>query len=155
MVERSHSGRVVILLGDLARKVVEKTAPEQLDLFAEVTAQWADGRVPGRRRHGWLGGSVGSGFEHVVTSEVIYPLLSGTLAQVLGTAVATRRWRRRRRDVPPLPQVRVALDAGQIAAFRSICISHGMTLGLSEAEATLLADAVHGVLVMAASGQER
>jgi hypothetical protein len=172
MVDGSHSGvndqadgrstgRVTIVLGDLAREVVNATAPEQMDLFTEVTAQWEAGRIPGRQRHGWLGGSVGSGFAHTLTCQIIYPLLSGTLSQVLGTAVVARPWRRWRRrrhgDVPPLPQVQVVLDADQIAAFRSICISHGMTLGLSKAKATVLADAVHGALsqAMAASEEEK
>lgn len=172
MVNGSHSdvndraggrpaGRVTIVLGDLALEVVTLTAPEQMDLFAEVTARWEADRGPGRRRSGWLGGSVGSGFEHLVTSEIIYPLLSGTLSQVLGTAVVAlrcRRWRRRRHhDAPPLPRIQVALDADQIAAFRSVCIAHGVTLGLSKAKATVLADAIHGALVqaMAASGQEK
>jgi hypothetical protein len=172
MVDGSHSdvndhadgrfaGRVTITLGDLARDVVKLTAPEQMDLFAEVTARWEAGQVPTRRRHGWTGGSVASGFDHIITSQIIYPLLSGTFSQVLGTAMISRPWRRWRRrrhgDVPPLPHVRVVLDAEQIAAFRSICISHGITLGLSKAKATVLADAVHGALsqAMAASEEEK
>jgi hypothetical protein len=170
MVDGSHSdlnnradgrsaSRVTIVLGDLAREAVNATAPEQMDLLAEVTAQWEADRVPRRGRYGWLGGSVESGFEHVVTSEIIYPLLSGTLSQVLGTAVVARPWRRWRRrrdhDVPPLPRVRVVLDADQIALFRSVCISHGMTLGLSKAKATVLADAIHGALSQATAVSEQ
>jgi hypothetical protein len=153
---------VTIVLGDLAREAVNATASDQLDLLAEVTARWEAGRAPGRWRYGWLGGSVDSGFEHVVTSDIIYPLLSGTLSQILGTAVVARPWRRRllrgrHLDTPPLPQVQVVLDADQIVAFRSVCISHGMTLGLSKTKATILADAIQGALsqAMAASRQEK
>jgi hypothetical protein len=94
------AGDVTIVLADLARGAVTATAPEQLELLAAVTAGWEAGDIPGRRRWGWMGGGVGSGIEPVVTSEIIYPLLTGTLGQVLGTAAITgqQRWRRRRRD---------------------------------------------------------
>lgn len=145
------SGRVTVTIADLARDVVSVSAPEQVELLAVVTARWEAGFGPGSRRRGWLGGSVGSGIDPLLTSEIIYPLLTGTLAQVLGTAaVAGWRWRwwrhRRPADVPTVPAVRVTLDAGQLEAVRAACIAHGRSLGLSKARAVLLADAVYGVL---------
>lgn len=104
----------------------------------------------GRRRWEWTGGSVGSGMGPVVTAEIIYPLLTGTLGQVLGAAAVSRPWRwRRRRDVRAAHAVRVTLDAEQVDMLRSAWISYGMTLGLSRPRATVLAEAIHGALCRA------
>lgn len=173
MVERSCLGvgselgvtsadGLTIVLADLAQSVVAAQAPEQVELLAAVTARWESGEVPGRRRWGWTGGSVGSGIEPVVLSNLIYPLLTGTLAQVLGSAAVEgwrrRWWRHRRRgsDLPSVPRVQVTLDVDQIEAVRVASVAHGMALGLSEARATILADAVHGVLcrALAKSGRQ-
>ena len=151
--------RLTIVLADLARDVVAATAAEQVELLAAVTDRWEAGDVPGRRRWGWMGGSVGSGIDPAATSEIIYPLLTGTLAQVLGTGAVVgwrRRWRRRRHsEVPAVPRTQVTLDADQIELLRSACISHGVALGLSRSKATILADAVHGALCRAMAETHR
>jgi hypothetical protein len=142
--------RFPIALADLAHDMVAAEAPRQLELLAAVTARWEAGNVPGRRLGQWTGGSVGSGIAPVVTSDIIYPLLTGTLAQVLGSAAVVgfrrRWWRRRSGSIPPVPRVLVTLDAAQIDAVRAECISHGVRLGLSRSKATVLADAMYGVL---------
>jgi hypothetical protein len=83
-----------------------------------------------------------------VLADLVYPLLAGTFAQVLGASafarLQRRRWWRRKRAV--VPSALITLNLEQIERARAACIAHGMTLGLSEAEATMLADAVHGAL---------
>lgn len=148
------SGRVTIALADLARGVVATSAPEQMELLALVTARWEAGLGPGSRRRGRLGGSVGSGIDPLLTSEIIYPLLTGAFAQILGTAAVAgwrRRWWRHHQpaEVPAVPAVRVTLEAGQLEAVRAACVAHGRPLGLSKARAVLLADAIYGVLCQA------
>ena len=152
-VPRQQSS-TTILLADLAREVVAATDPQQLELFAEVTGRWEAGFAPGARR-GWLGGSIGSGISTVLTSELIYPLLIGALSPVLGDAVVTgwrRRWWRRRRPkpLPSVPPVTVTFDANRLDAAKAACVTYGMTMGLSKAKATVLAEAVYGVLRQAA-----
>jgi hypothetical protein len=147
--------QVIITQADVAEGVIRAVAPDQLDLLAAVTAEWDAGRAPGRRRWGWLGGSIGSGIEPAVLTDVIYPLLTGTFAQALGTAAISgwrrrRWWRRRGRRALSGPRAQVTLDVGQLDAVRAACVTHGMTLGLSKAKATVLADAMQGVLRQAA-----
>lgn len=145
-------GLPTILLADLARGVVVAVAPEELELFAIVSDRWAAGLMPGRRR-GPRGGSIGSGISAALTSELVYPLLIGALSPLLGNTVAAgwqrqRRWWRRRRPKPrpSLPSATVTIDVAQLEAVREACITYGATLGLSKAKATVLAEAVYGVL---------
>ena len=140
------AGRLTITLADLARSVVAKEAPEQVELLAVVTAQWEAGNVPGRRRWDWMSGSVNFGIDPTVLSEFIYPLLVGTFAEVLGDVTLTRlrRWRRSR--LRSVPRTQVTLSADQIDDVHPVCIVYGMTLGLSEIEARVLADALCGAL---------
>ncbi|GAB1691070.1 hypothetical protein [Krasilnikovia sp. M28-CT-15] len=156
---RSTTGAAVTVeLGDLARAAVATAAPDQIDLFTAATAQWETGAA--RRWPGGTGGSVGSGIEPVLLAEVVGPILLGASAEVLGAATVTawryrrqwfRRgwWPRRRRNTDAVSRTRVAFDVDQVEALRSACVRHGTTLGLSEAEATMLADAVHGALCRA------
>jgi hypothetical protein len=151
-----QGGSATVVLADLARSVIEATDPQQLELFAEVTDRWAAGFAPGTRG-GRLSGSIGSGISAVLTSELIYPLLIGTLSPVLGNAVQTgwrRRWWRRAKPVPDVRSVVVTLDAGQFEAVKAACVSYGMALGLSKAKATVLAEAVYGALRQAADAHE-
>jgi hypothetical protein len=151
-------GRVTMSLADLAEGVISAAVPGQRELLASVTASWRAGDTRGRRRRGWMGGSVGFGADPWVTSEIIYPLLTGTLAQVLGTASAagSRRWWRRPkpRHARTAGAMRVDIGADQVGLIRSACISHGITLGLPEPEAALLADALAGVLWRALAGPQ-
>jgi hypothetical protein len=136
-----------ITIADLARHVVGQVEPAQLDYLELVTADRERGGAAQASRT-WTGGTVGSGVQPWVLADLVYPLLTGTFAQVLGAAafarLQRRRWWRRKRDLPP--SALITLTAEQVDQARAACISHGMTLGLSEAEATMLADAVHGAL---------
>jgi len=135
-----------VTIADLARHVVGEVEPAQLDYLELVTDSWERGAAP-RRTRAWTGGTVGSGVQPWVLADLVYPLLAGTFAQVLGAAafarLQRRRWWRRKRVVP---SATITLTPEQIERARAACVAHGMTLGLSEAEATLLADAVHGAL---------
>ncbi|GAB1639829.1 hypothetical protein [Krasilnikovia sp. MM14-A1259] len=153
---RSATGHTVTVeWGDLAYAAVAAAAPDQIDLFTAATVQWEAGTI--RRRHGGTGGSVGSGIEPVLIAEVVGPVLLGASAEVLGVATVAawrgrRRWFRRawwsrRRDA--IPRARVTLDADQAEALRSACVRHGTMLGLNEAEAAMLADAIYGALCRA------
>lgn len=140
---------------DLARAVIAEVAPRQLPYLALVTAEWTAGKDPCTLSKGWSGGEVRlGGPDPSVLGDVILPLLTGTAAQVLGAAgfagLQRRRWwRRRSRTAKP---AQLVLDVDRIDEIRGACIAHGMTLGLNEAEATLLSDAVHGVLRRLADG---
>ncbi|MBB5960668.1 hypothetical protein FHS29_007296 [Saccharothrix tamanrassetensis] len=146
-------GSVSVMVADLARQVVDLVAPEQLEYFGLVTESWESGKVP-RRPRSWTGGTVGSGVDPSVLADIVYPLLAGTIAQVLGATTFAglqrrRWWRRKRRAVP---STRITLTSEQVDQARTACIAHGMTLGLNESEATMLADAVHGALRRSADG---
>ncbi len=148
--------RLVIGLADLAQEVVAEVAPGQLPYLALVTAEWAAGRDPRKPAGAWTGGEIGlGGTDPSVLSDIIYPLLTGTAAQVLGAAgfagLQRRRWwRRRRRATTP---TQLALDVDRIDEVRDACLVHGQTLGLNEAEAALLADAVEAALRRAVRGE--
>ncbi|WP_328615205.1 hypothetical protein OHS18_47125 [Amycolatopsis sp. NBC_00355] len=149
---RTRPPRIAIDFADLAREVVAEVAPQQLPYLALVTAEWTKGKDPRKPSTGWSGGEVrfgGQGFSAL--GDVILPLLTGTAAQVLGAAgfagLQRRRWWRRR----PRP-AQLVLDVDRIGEIRDACLEHGVTLGLNTAEATLLSDAVLGVLRRAADG---
>ncbi|MFC5094407.1 hypothetical protein [Amycolatopsis plumensis] len=126
--------------------------------LALVTAEWAAGKDSRKPAGAWTGGEVGlGGTDPSVLSDIIYPLLTGTAAQVLGAAgfagLQRRRWwRRRSRTTKP---AQLALDVDRIDEVRGVCLVHGQTLGLNEAEAALLADAVEAALRRAAKGERR
>ncbi|MFD9733354.1 hypothetical protein [Umezawaea sp. NPDC059074] len=145
-----------MMVAEVARRLVEAENPKELGRLAEVTALWESGRAPRPRSRRWQGGSIGSGLAPWVLSDVVYPLLTGTFAQVLGAATFAGlqrrrdRWlrpRRYRAAVAAVPSTQLALNRVEIAALRKACVDHGMALGLSRSKATLLADALIGVLV--------
>ena len=155
--ESGSAGAVAeISLAEMAEAVITAAVPGQRELLASVTASWRAGETP-RGASGWVGGSVGSGISAMVAAEIIYPLLTGTFAQVLGTAAiaGSQRWRRPPgRHARRIPDTRVRVGAGQVASFRSACLSHGRALGLTEPESVLLADALEGVLRQALAGSQ-
>ncbi|MEV6648812.1 hypothetical protein [Amycolatopsis sp. NPDC051371] len=145
--------RITVELADLAREVVAEVAPDQLPYFALVTAEWTAGKEPRKPAGAWSGGEIGLGTDLPLLSNIIFTVLTGTAGQVLGAAgfagLQRRRWWRRRRTARP---AQLVLDVDRIDEIRDACIVHAQTLGLNEAEATLLSDAVHGVLRRAADG---
>src|ERR1017187_966539 len=119
----SAGGVAEISLAEMAEAVITAAAPGQRELLASVTASWRAGEVPGGA-WGWIGGSVGSGISAMVAPDIIYPLLTGTFAQVLGTAAiaGSKRWRRPPgRHARRIPDTRVRVGAGEVESVRSAC----------------------------------
>lgn len=149
---------VTILLADLARSIVVSVVPDQAELVERIPARWTSDPSSAGSAGDWSGGSVDADLTPMVISEVVYPLLTGTFAQVLGTGalIGLRRRRARRRggDEPPA-QVQLNLDTELSDRLRSACVEHGGVLGLTTAEATMLADALHGVLQQAITDSQR
>lgn len=146
-----------VVVADVARQVIRRIAPDQSEYLELVIAAREQGTEDARRPWGGSGGAVRSGSELSVLADVIFPLLTGTIAQVWGAATFAKLQRKRwwRRRPKAAPAVRLVLDISRIDEAREACIEHGMTLGLSRAEATMLADAVHGVLRRSADGDQR
>ena len=68
---------------EVARAVTRQLAPEELLVFDDVAAVWSSGseRRPRRVR----GPKVGIGFESVLLSQLLFPIIAGAIGQVLGT----------------------------------------------------------------------
>ncbi len=139
-------------LATAVRGAVERIAPQECGHLDDVLAAWGRGDLAyqrGRRRS--AAGSVGFGVDVNLVAETVVAVVSGAAAEVLG-AVATDAWQRRRRwrsgsrraVERPAAERPLALTAGQADRLRDACRRHGRTLGLSEEQAALLADAVHG-----------
>ncbi|MBM7773889.1 hypothetical protein JOD54_004093 [Actinokineospora baliensis] len=143
----SSTAPTTVALSHLAQRIVTEVAPDQGDYLQAVTAALETGD----RRARLLGGAVGSGVEPTVLADLIYPLLTGTVAQVLGAAgfaavQRRKRWRRKNKG-GPRPSTTISITAAQIAPMREACLAHGQVLGLSPEEATLLADALERALL--------
>ena len=97
---------------------------------------------------GWTGGSVGIGVDPVVLSEVIFPVLTGAVAQIMGTAAGSwwQRVRRRRTAVALSPETVVTISAAQLEQIKAECVRSARALGMLPAKAQVLGDAVLGVL---------
>jgi len=68
---------------EVARAVTRQLAPEELLVFDDVAAVWSSGseRRPRRIR----GPNVGIGVESVLLSQLLFPIITGAIGQVLGT----------------------------------------------------------------------
>ncbi|WP_433731207.1 hypothetical protein ACQP2Y_22100 [Actinoplanes sp. CA-051413] len=130
---------------EMARAGVARIAPEELPLFDSVAQAWLAGRI-GRRadRRRPPGGTARIGIPSELDIQLVFDVVAGTLATVLGEAtyarVRDRRWPRRRSK----PQARVSIDPGQQTALHATCVAHAQELGLSKKKAVLLADSVFG-----------
>ena len=147
---RNADAPVEVTLPDLARRVVADIAPDELDLLPEATTAWLAGDLqrPGERR--WVGGSIRFGLDPSLISQIILPVLTGAVTEVLSTARESlwqrlmRRLRRHRPDptVPPF-------TAEQAALIRTACVRNAIAAGVSNKRAELIADAVYGSLARA------
>jgi hypothetical protein len=136
-----------------SRAAVATMAPEELEVFDSVATTWRD-RVD---RNDWStpGGSVGFGIESALVTEIVIQVAGAALGEVLSAAAGRvrsgwRRWRGRRGDRPVAAPVRwSAEDEGRL---REATQRHATALGLSAAQAGLLADALVGA-VRSSGGQ--
>jgi len=136
--------------------VIRQLAPGELVVFDAVADSWAQGDWP-RRRKRRPGSAVGFGVEGILLSELVFPVITGALVQVLGTVLTEQLSRRRRKRAAPAAETaaaagprtdggRVMLTGPQARKFHDACLSHARTLGLPPAKAALLADACLGAV---------
>ncbi|WBB53372.1 hypothetical protein [Verrucosispora sp. WMMD573] len=141
----------------LAREVSGRIAPEESGIFDQVATAWRAGSAQRRAP----GGGVGFGIEDALVSAIVIEVVAASILDVLRLGATTvrsrwRRWRARDRRRPAakdldraaLPAIdgRVVLTAAQLAGLRAVARGHAMTLGLDEAAADLLADALVGAV---------
>jgi hypothetical protein len=134
---------------ELARLAVVSAAPDELELLPDATRAWLDGARSGGRTGEWTGGSIGFGLDPSVLVEVVFAILTGTIAEVMGDAVTRRRfWGRRRRREPSAPVP--ALTPEQARQVREVCLVQALNAGVKPSKAALMADAVSGALLLRA-----
>jgi hypothetical protein len=152
----------------LVRDVVAALAPEELPLLDTVADTfWAEASRRPKRPHG---ATVGFGVEAVLLSQLAFPIISGALGDVLGTAATQLTSARRRRsaavhhagagpgqDANPNEASRAArpglvLTATQAKELGAQCEQHARTLGLPADKAKLLAAAVLGSALVSEAG---
>lgn len=143
-----------------AREVIQRLEPEELVVFDATAEAWLAGDLPGRGRQREPGAAVGFGVEAVLLSELVFPIITGALGQVLGTSITPaaerlRFMRRKGRQVAAGPAAESpgghggqtsVLTAGQLRDVHDACQRDAAAMGLAPARAALLADAVIGTL---------
>ena len=166
-------------VAEVAREVIRQLAPEELAVFDAMADRWLSGEAPRRRPGRRPGAAVGFGIDAVLLSELVFPILTVAVGEVLGTAAVERiRLRRRPSRSRAEPQVTppeastgttstgttgagtvgerpgevVKLTGQQTHDLHDACRRHAMTLGLPPDTALLLADAVVGALHSAPAG---
>jgi hypothetical protein len=145
---------------DAAREAIRQLEPEELVVFDATAEAWLAGDLQGCARQREPGAAVGFGIEAVLLSELVFPIITGALGQVLGTSIApvTERFRfgrhKPRQTAADLAGENpdghggqtAALTAGQLRDVHDACQQDAAAIGLAPARATLLADAVVGTL---------
>lgn len=138
---------------EIAREVIREYAPEELVVFDTTANAWMAGRVPRRRPRRVPPGAVGSGVETQLLVEIVFPVLTNALGQVLGV-LAIERGRRKRRaavavDASQSGDRGLHLTGPQVKVYREACRNRAMALGLAPGEAEQFADACLGALITA------
>ncbi|WP_329107975.1 hypothetical protein OG792_05595 [Micromonospora sp. NBC_01699] len=167
------------LIEAAARAGVARLAPEELAVFAPVAEAWRRDGSSLRGRPA-PGGSIGFGIDAVLVSEIALQAVTSGLGEILAagaTAAGAGWWRSRRRPrrstapaevesggdtlqpggdapQPVIDGDRLALTDAQAQALREACRRHGVTLGLTEEQAAVLADAAVGALHVRSSAPE-
>jgi hypothetical protein len=144
---------------EIAREIVTQMAPDELVFFGEASDAWlSTGRRRDKRKR-TPGSSAGFGVEAVLLSELIFPIITGALGNVLGSAAIERMHRKPREAQPaheapsrPSRHGRSGDGSGrkmtrqQARALRDACEHHAVTAGLTAENAEMLADAFLGAL---------
>lgn len=147
----------VAVVTDVVRQVVGELAPEELEVVDGVAEAWQTDEFstgPSKRSPG---AAVGFGVDEVLLSQLLFPIVSGAIGDVLGTiALEPARLKRKKAlkagagaepaggsaadpvlAVPPLTKE-------QADDLHSACLRHARALRLPPAKAALMADAVVG-----------
>jgi hypothetical protein len=138
----------------VARQAISTAAPRELAVFDGVADSWLAGKD---QRRGQPGSAVGFGVVSVLLSELIFPMLSGGLGEVLGNEMwekirprpkgAHKRIAGQRKGASqPVTSVDVRFTRQQSEALRAACLRHGVAMGLPTDKAALLADAILGAV---------
>ncbi len=155
---------ILITHEELARRVVERLAPDELESFELLAQPYLRGSAREARQRGRGGGPpLGIGLEEIpgaLTPAIVLACGWFVTAMAEGAASAggeglaravLGRLRRRHRAVEA-PAADFSPD--RLAAVRASVLAKAEVLGLSEAEAALLADAVVGELALLAAERE-
>jgi hypothetical protein len=144
---------------EVVRYVVSQLAPEELEVVDAVAEAWLAGDSGNGRSKRAPGAAVGFGVEAVLLCELLFPIVSGAIGDVLGTiALEPGRLKRKGRTPRSAPAepgaangsgaaedgLAVPLTTKQAEDLRAACQRHARALGLPPAKAALLADAVLG-----------
>jgi hypothetical protein len=137
----------------IVQRVVDQLAPEELALVDQVADAWICGDL-GRRSKGAPGNGVGSGIEVYLLCELLFPIISGAIGEVLGTiALEPSRLRRKKQQPPTTADQRseggplVALTVQQQEKLHTACLENAMAVGVPDERAALLANAIIGSMI--------
>ncbi|MEU8372384.1 hypothetical protein AB0C22_04610 [Micromonospora sp. NPDC048894] len=103
------SPQVAVLVVDAARTAVTRYAPEELEVFDAVAADWRAGTGRPARTSGAPGSAVGFGIDTSLVGELFLQAVAAATSEVLvlgATGIGTgilAGWRRRRRPSEPSP----------------------------------------------------
>lgn len=145
---------------EVVRQVVSQLAPDELEVVDGVADAWLADGLGNQRSKGAPGASVGFGVENVLLAQLLFPIVSAAIGEVLGTiALEPSRLSKKRRKAKAQPFQQDSAAAGvvesglpvhlttdQIKDLRAACQRYAQALGLSQAKARLLADAILGAL---------
>lgn len=140
---------------EVVRHVVAQLAPDELEVVDAVADAWLADGLGNRRSKRAPGATVGFGVENILLTQLLFPIVSAAIGEVLGTIALERRKAKTKtkavqRDSAIAGVVEgglpIQLTAEQIEDLRASCQRHAQALGLSLTKARLLADATLGAL---------
>jgi hypothetical protein len=137
----------------IVQRVVDQLAPEELALVDQAADAWICGDLDSRSQ-GAPGGGVGSGIEVYLLCELLFPIISGAIGEVLGTiALEPSRLRRKKKQPPAAADKRsaggplVPLTVQQQEKLHTACLANAITVGVPDERAALLANAIIGSMI--------
>ncbi|GAA2875124.1 hypothetical protein GCM10010517_35950 [Streptosporangium fragile] len=156
---------IVVTHEELARRVVDRLAPDEsaaFDLLARPYLNGSTGTRPGRRGRGG-DGPLGIGLEEIsgaltpaivlVCGWFVTAVAEGAASEAGGRLTRSVLERLRRRP-PAVEAPAEGFDPARLAEIRTSVLAKAEVLGLSQAEAALLADAVVGELTLLAAERQ-